>query len=98
MTYYEIPLTPNAQRFSVTLAGVPYQMQLIYRGATEGGWMLDLFDAAGNGLVLGVPLVTGVDLLAPYPDLAIGGSLFMDAVPTYDNLGTGARLYFGVAT
>lgn len=97
MTYYEIPLTANAQRFSVTLAGVPYQMQLIYRGATEGGWMLDLLDAAGNGLVLGVPLVAGADLLAPYPDLGIGGSLFVDAVPTYGNLGTGAHLYFGAA-
>lgn len=97
-TYFEIPLSPVAQRFYVTLAAVSYQLQLVYRGATEGGWVLDLFDAGGVPLVLGVPLVTGVDLLAPYPDAGVGGGLWVDTLPTYDNLGTGARLYFGAPT
>lgn len=104
VTYYEIPLTANAQRFSITLAGKQYQLQLIYRNATEGGWMLDLFDASGNALVYAVPLVTGVDLLAPYPDIGIGGSMYVAtdgdpyAVPTYDNLGSASHLYFGVVS
>lgn len=104
VTYYEIPLSPNAQRFYVTLAGVQYQVQVAWRTAAEGGWFLDLYDGSGNALVLGVPLVTGVDLLAPYPDLGIGGSLYVttdgapDAVPLYANLGTTAHLYFAVTS
>lgn len=99
-TYFEIPLSPVAQRFSVTLAGVSYQVQMAYRGASngEGGWVLDLFDAGGVPLATGVPLVTGVDLLGPYPDIGVGGGLFVDTVPTYDGLGTLSRLYFGAPT
>lgn len=103
-TYYEIPLSPNAQSFYIALAGVQYQMQVTWRTATEGGWFLDIYDASGNALVLGIPLVTGVDLLAPYPDAGVGGSLYVatdgtpDAVPLYSNLGTTAHLYFGVAS
>lgn len=104
VTYYEIPLDANNQLFSVTLAGKLYQMQLIYRNTTEGGWFLDIFDASGNPLIYGISLVTGVDLLSPYPDAGIGGSLYVAtdgdpfAVPTYDNLGTNSHLYFGVTS
>jgi hypothetical protein len=51
-------------------------------------------------LVSGIPLVTGVDLLAPYAYLGFGGELLVAtdgntaAVPTYANLGTGSHLYF----
>lgn len=99
-TFYEIPLTPNAQAFRVTLAGVQYRMALAWRTHDVGGWFLDIFDPAGNPLVAGIPLVTGVDLLEPYPDLKFGGALYVmtdgapTAPPTYDNLGTQAHVYF----
>jgi len=104
MTFYEIPLTPNAQRFYITLAGVQYQMQVAWRSNVEGGWFLDIYDAAGVAIVLGVPLVTGVDLLEPYPDLNFGGSLYAmtdgdpNTVPTFANLGTQSHVYFGIPT
>lgn len=101
ITFYEIPLSPNAQRFFITLAGVQYQMLLVYREHDLGGWFLDIATAAGVPLVSGVPLVTGVDLLEPYPDLKFGGPLYVmtdgdpSAVPTFDNLGTQSHVYFG---
>lgn len=103
-TYYEIPLASSAQRFYITLAGVQYQMQVAYRTHPEGGWFLDVYTAGGVALVLGIPLVTGVDLLEPYPDLNFGGTLQVMtdgdpyAVPTYANLGSQSHVYFGVPT
>lgn len=100
-TYYEIPLTPNAQTFRITLAGVQYVLAFAYRTHAVGGWFLDIYSTDGVALVAGIPLVTGVDLLEPYPDLDFGGSLFVatdgdpSATPTYTNLGTQAHVYFG---
>jgi hypothetical protein len=97
---YEIPLTAQAQTFSVSLAGVEYTITLAWRDADEGGWFLDLADAAGNVIVSGIPLVTGADLLGQYRYLGIGGGLQVqsdgdpDAVPTYTNLGATSHLYF----
>lgn len=101
-TYYEIPLAPNAQRFNITLAGVVYQLTLIWRTGDMGGWFIDIASSAGVPILQGVPLVTGADLLAQYPDLGFGGTLTVatdstpDAVPTYGNLGQASHVYFGV--
>lgn len=103
MIYYEIPLTPNAQTFRITLAGKQYVMALNWRTHDVGGWFLDVSTSAGDPLVTAIPLVTGVDLLEPYPDMNFGGSLFVTtdgdplAPPTYDNLGTQAHVYFGAS-
>ena len=97
-TYYEIPLNPNAQKFFVTLVGVQYLFVVMWRGV----WVLDIYTAAGVALVQCIPLITGVDLLEPYPDLAVGGALYAmtdgdtGTPPTYANLGTTGHLYFGV--
>lgn len=102
--YFEIQLTPNAQKFLITLASVQYRLTLIYRTATEGGWFLDISDSSDTPILHGIPLVTGADLLEPYPDLNFGGSLYVTtdgdpiAVPTFDNLGTASHLYFAVTT
>jgi len=100
MQTYEIPLTPEAQTFKITLGATQYQMTLQYRNAPGGGWMLDIADVAGNRILSGVPLVTGADLLAQYDYLNFGGELWVQtdldpaAVPTYENLGTTSHLYF----
>jgi len=98
MATYEIPLSTQAQQFAITLAAVSYRCTLQWR---EGaGWVLDMADQSGAAVVNGIPLVTGVDLLAQYPHLGFGGGLWVatdgdaDAVPTFDNLGASARLYF----
>ena len=100
MIWYEIPLQANAQKFSITLAGVEYQARLDWCAADQGGWLLSLANATGAPLAAGIPLVTGADLLAQYAHLGIGGALYVAtdgdpaAPPTYANLGSLARLYW----
>jgi hypothetical protein len=96
----EIPLRAGPQRFSVQLAGKPYQMRLIYLDAPELGWVLDIADGEGVSLLAGMPLVTGCDLLGQYAYLGIAGQLRMasdvdpDATPSFDSLGQESHLYF----
>lgn len=86
--------------FSTILAGVTYNMRLTYDVAQDGCWILDIGDADQNLLVSGIPLVTGVDLLAQYAYLGFGGSLIVTTdrgageVPTWDGLGVTSHLYF----
>lgn len=99
---YEVPLRPQPEAFGITLAGKDYRLTVRWREATEGGWVLDIATSAGDPILMGVPLVTGADLLAQYPHLAFGGSLIVqtdhnpDAVPTFANLGQLSHLYFVV--
>jgi hypothetical protein len=94
----EIPLTPDNQKFSISLNSVSYQMNVVWRDTP--GWMLDLLDSSGTNLVTGIPLVTGADLLAQYGYLGLGFALVMlcdDATqeyPTKTDLGTGSHLYY----
>jgi Domain of unknown function (DUF6983) len=98
MTIYEIPLSGDNQTFKISLGGVLYRLTLVYRG--PGGWVLDIADVNGGPLVAGIPLVTGIDLLAQYAHLGFAGALRVqgaahpDDVPDFDNLGAGARLYW----
>lgn len=97
----EIPLTPSrAAIFTITLAGALYNMRLTYDIAQDSCWILDIGDANQVPLVAGIPLVTGVDLLAQYAYLGFGGALVVTTdrgageVPTFDGLGVTSHLYF----
>lgn len=98
ITVSEIPLTANNQQFSITLNSVSYQLKILWRDTP--GWVLDLQDSSGNNLVAGIPLVTGVDLLAQYGYLGFGFSLVVmcddDAqeYPLKTDLGTGSHLCY----
>lgn len=98
MTAYEIPLSADSQRFTITLAGVIYNLALTWRSGT--GWVLDVADANSVPLVSGIPLVTGTDLLGQFRHLGIGGRLVVlvegdiTAVPDYSDLGIEGKLYF----
>lgn len=99
MTRYVVPLSAEPQTFAITLAGRQYTLTLRWCTADEGGWMLDIADTETSAvLVAGIMLVTGADLLAPFPDLGIGGMLWLYAVdelpPGYDDLGVGVDLIF----
>lgn len=100
MAVYEVPLTPQAQRFTISLGGVAYLLTLVWRDAGEGGWILDIADQVGAPIVSGIPLVTGADLLAQYAYLGFKGALVVqtdhdtDAAPTFANLGELSHLYF----
>ncbi|NML34953.1 phage baseplate plug family protein [Paraburkholderia antibiotica] len=93
---FEIPLTPVPRTFLVSLVGAQYQFTLQWRDPT--GWFLDIADSTGNPMVSGIPLVTGVDLLAQYKYMSFGFELWVqtdaaDAPPTYTNLGSTSHLY-----
>ena len=105
----EIPLSGWPQRFNLNVpleggsgAVGKYFMVFQYRNAPMGGWVMDINDGAGNPLVCGIPLVTGADLLAQYAYLGLGGHIVVvsdaapDAVPTFDNLGSGSHVYWVV--
>lgn len=107
VNFYPIPLlTGTPQTFSISLAGVSYQLSLRYRDDPGGlgGWVLDIDDQYGDQLLYGVPLVTGANLLAQHKHLGFGGGLYVqtiddpDSVPTFENLGSGAVLYWAQAT
>lgn len=102
MTPYEIPLSPQPQTFQIELAGITYKMTVSWNRVSNS-WVLDIRSSSNEDILLGVPIVTGTDLLAQYPHLGFGGSLVAQtdydpaAVPTYENLGTTGHLYFVVS-
>lgn len=103
MAKFEIPLSPQPQRFLIPINGTTYQLTVQWRDTDQGGWVLDIADAQGAPIVNGMPLVTGCDLLAQYAYLGFGCALTVstdfdpDAVPTFDNLGQTSHLYFETA-
>lgn len=100
MSIVRIPTSPLPQRFLITLAaGQTYQMVTQYRDAPEAGWTLDIGEPDGTAIISGIPLVTGINLLAQYQHLIVG-SLFvlsdveMWAAPGFADLGVSSHLYF----
>ena len=100
VSIYRVSLTGTPETFTVTLAGVEYQLTVRWNAADEAGWVLDIAEPdEGDAIVCGVPLVTGADLLAPYGHLGFGGRLVVwsdssDAPPDEGTLGNGVDLYF----
>lgn len=97
-TIAEIGLESVSKTFQVTLANVTYAMAVTWRDPY--GWFLDLAQLDGTKLLSGLPMVSGIDLLQPYPQFEFGGALFLmtdgnlTADPTKDNLGIDCHLYF----
>lgn len=99
LTAYQIPLQPNPQILSITLAGVQYQITVWWNNACQS-WMIDIADANGNPILGSIPMVTGADLLEQFSYLNFGGELIAvtennpDTPPSFNNLGTTGNLYF----
>lgn len=99
MKTIEIPLTPEPQTFSITFGTKTYRLRFAYTKWPEAGWLLDISDDQGNALVCGIPLVTGLNLLAPYAYLDIPALLYVVnkkdpfMPPEFNNLGTDVKLY-----
>jgi hypothetical protein len=102
MTAYLVPLQNTAQTLTIFMGGNSYNLRVLWN-VPASCWVLDIYDASGNPVVLGIALVTGVDLLAQFGYLNFGGQLFAQtdfdtlAVPTFNNLGQNGNLYFVVA-
>ncbi|WP_423787790.1 phage baseplate plug family protein, partial [Klebsiella pneumoniae] len=58
MAIREIPLSPENQKFSISLSGQNYQMSVSWRASF---WSLDIIDSGGSDLIRGIPLITGAD-------------------------------------
>lgn len=102
MTPFEIPLSPKPQSFFIQLGEPTYSLTVKWNDVASC-WVLDIADADQVPVLAGIPLVTGVDLLAQHRHLGFSGSLVVqtdndaDAVPTLGNLGLTGRVYFVVA-
>lgn len=98
MQINEIPLSPDNQQFRILLGDTTYTLRVIWRDSA--GWVMDVMDSGGTAILSGVPLVTGANLLAQYPQLGISGALMVatdvgaPADPTKTNLGTYSHLIF----
>jgi predicted Zn-dependent protease with MMP-like domain len=98
-TPYEIPLTAAPQQLLISLANVTYQLTVKWNDEASV-WVLDIADSSGNGILNGIPLVTGTDLLGQFAYLGLGGSLVaqtdsdLTSPPTFTNLGDTGHLYF----
>jgi hypothetical protein len=97
MTVFQIPLTNIQQSFSISLNDVNYNLTL--RWNEKQGWIIDIADEDETSLISNIPLTTGRDLLEPHANFDFGGGLYVvnptnTDIPTYDNLGTDANLYF----
>lgn len=98
MKINETPLSADNQEFRIALGNNTFTLRVTWRDVA--GWIMDVMDGAGQPVLLGVPLVPGVNLLEQYPELGINGALVVMAdngapeYPTKTNLGTGSHLYF----
>lgn len=98
-TTVEIPLISMPQRFTITLAGVSYNMILRWNEPGQF-WGLDILDQNDEDILTGVPLITGANLLEGYDYLNFGGALTVStdydvgAPPTSSNLGSQSHLWF----
>ncbi|WP_241591358.1 phage baseplate plug family protein [Rosenbergiella epipactidis] len=93
MTILTLGLTPDNQQFTTTILSAVYQFKLIWRGSF---WCMDILNAQSSPIILGLPLVTGTDLLGQYQHLGLGFSLFVQnesgETPQQSDLGNGTQL------
>ncbi len=99
--FFEVPLSPKAQKFKIALGGVTYRMNFFWNAFSEC-WILDIADQDGVPMVSGIPVITGSDLLAQYRYLGFTGHLVVQtdhdtyAVPTVANLGLEGHVFFAL--
>lgn len=104
---FEVPLKKaTPQKFNIQLQGQTYNFTIKWNDMLYGGglpnpvWYADIYDNNNKPLVLGVPFVTGADLLEQFGYLGIGGGLVVQSdndpgqVPGYETLGVTGHLYF----
>lgn len=95
----ELPLSADpSQSFTCQLGNVKYFIQ-VRLNSRNGVWTLDLADdASREPMIVGVPIVLGVDLLGAY-NFGIGSLIAVDLSATgkdatADDLGTRVSLYW----
>lgn len=98
-SYFELPLTPAPQRFSIFLGTAQWNITLRWNHMISH-WTLDFYDFNNVLVLAGLPITTGVDLLKQYQHLGFSGSLFAQTEgdslepPNFTNLGKTSHLIF----
>lgn len=97
MNIVEIPLQSANQQLGIQLGGVNYRVRLQHRDCA--GWVLDIMHPNSEPIVMGIPLVFGVDILEQHRYLGFKGSLiFYRDKPQNESkasmLGSSEHLYF----
>lgn len=97
---FRIPLTNVPQRFAIDLNGRSFIFVCKYNPEMPN-WVLDIIDGdTEEPLIACLPMITGANLLAQHAYVGIDGAfvVYTDgnefAIPTLDNLGNEANLYF----
>lgn len=96
MKVQEIPLSADNQHFAISIDGVMYNMNILWRGTF---WVLDLQDSGGAPLILGIPLVAGTNLLEQYNHMQLDFAMVVECdnpqqeYPTQYDLGATSHLY-----
>jgi hypothetical protein len=95
----EIPLkVGQPQTLSITINNVTYNLSLKWFELASL-WLLDIADNLNNPIVVGVPLVTGADLLGQYKHLGFGFGIWCstdgipDQAPIFSSLGDNSHVY-----
>lgn len=94
----EIPLSNKNQEFDIQLGNKIYHLRVVFREYC--GWVLDVMTQSKEEILLGIPLVHGVDIFEQYWYLGFDGSLVficenIDDELSYDQIGQANKLYFG---
>lgn len=98
----EIPIDAELgnQEFEVSLAGDVFRLNFSFNRRMDR-WVMDIKDAEGNAIILGINLVLGIDLIArfvmnekPKGQLFLLNSKDPFVEATESTLGTDVRLYF----
>jgi hypothetical protein len=103
-TIWQVPLSPRNQQLVLDIGGTSYTLHFNYNVVNQT-WIVDVADANDNPICNGISLVTGVDLFGQFRYLGIGGGVPMitmtmgvghspDEIPTFDNLGIEAQVFF----
>lgn len=103
MNVVEIPVTARPQTFTVVLQGVMYMIRLYWLIPSQC-WVFDIMNRDGSSLIMGVPLVTGSNLIGQFQYIIkellfvvsdhTGPTDLPDAVPDFTHLGITGHVYY----
>jgi hypothetical protein len=94
-----MPFQPYAQIFSISLAGVTYNIRTFWNSQVPG-WFFDLSDQNNNPIAAGLPFTTGDDIFSQLKYLGVGGRMYaltagnLLAAPTLANFGGDSQVFF----
>lgn len=101
MIVQEFPLSPEAQKMSITLGTQEYSIRFAWCSAPGAeGWFIDIYALDDTPLARGLPLTAGEDVLQQLGYLGFEGEIRVatddDTLvePTYSNLGVNGKVYF----